>query len=172
MGATTDSVNVWRDLLVLHACVVEELSTALEAAHGLSVSEFDVLINLDPTTPSRHGDLADRVILSRTALTRLVDRLVKRGWVERQPDPLDQRAIRINLTAAGRELRRNAARTNARIVRHHFAPLDTGQLDQLDQLLRQVRRAPPATDPPPAAILTGAGGIAHTSSTTHEGDHS
>ena len=170
MGATTDSVRVWRDLLVLHARVIEELASALEAAHGLSVSEFDVLINLDPTTAIRHGDLADRVILSRTALTRLVDRLAKRGWVERQPDPLDQRAIRISLTAAGRERRRNAPRTNARIVRHHFAPLDAEQLDHLDQLLRQVRRAPPTTDSPPAAILTEAGGIPHPSSTTHEGD--
>lgn len=139
MGATTDSVRVWRDLLRLHACVVEELTAALDITHGLSVSEFDVLINLDPAQPIRHGDLAERVILSRTALTRLVDRLVKRGWVERQPDPADQRAIRIGLTPAGRELRRNAARTNAHIVRRHFAPLDTAQLSELDGLLRQLR---------------------------------
>lgn len=139
---TAESVRVWRDLMVVHAGILAELADALERDHQLSVSEFDVLVTLDPTEPMRHGDLADRVILSRTALTRLVDRLVGCGLVERLPDPRDQRAVRIGLTDAGRATRRAAARTNARVVRARFGVLDPTDLATLDALLRRLRGIP------------------------------
>lgn len=135
---------VWRAMLQVHAALLEELATAFRDKHDLSVSEFDVLINLDVRQPIRHGELSERVILSRTALTRLVDRLVARGLVCRVPDPHDQRAVRVGLTPAGRRLRAASARTNRRIIDAFFAPLDPDALSQLSAATTQLLHRNPA----------------------------
>lgn len=122
------SVRVWRSMLELHAALIGELAEAFRDCHDLSVSEFDVLVNLDVRQPIRHGELSARVILSRTALTRLVDRLVVRGLVCRVADPADQRAVRVGLTPAGRRLRAASARTNRCVVEDFFAGVDPGSL--------------------------------------------
>lgn len=124
-------VQVWRSMLEVHAALIGDLAQAFQLRHDLSVWEFDVLVNLDVRQPIRHGELSHRVILSRTALTRLVDRLVARGLVCRVPDPADQRAVRVGLTPAGRRLRADSARTNRRIVEDFFAPLDADSLAAL-----------------------------------------
>lgn len=130
-GMTGMTVGAWRSMLEVHAALIGELADAFQGQHDLSVSEFDVLVNLDVRQPIRHGELSERVILSRTALTRLVDRLVARGLVRRETDPVDQRAVRIGLTPAGRRLRADSARTNRRIVEAFFAPLDADSLTAL-----------------------------------------
>lgn len=155
-GAGRDSggpVQVWRSMLEVHAALIAELAEALRVEHHLSVSEFDVLINLDGRQPIRHGELSERVILSRTALTRLVDRLLARDLVCRVADPADQRAVRIGLTPTGRRLRADSARTNRSVVEAFFAPLDADSLAALEaaaDILRQRNPADshPRKDPP------------------------
>ena len=135
------SVQTWRAMLEVHAEIVGQLERGFRARHDLSVSEFDVLINLGPREELRHGELADRVILSRTALTRLIDRLIARGLLTRTASPGDQRAVVISLTDAGRTVRRAAARTNAAVVRAPFAALDPQQLLVLDQTIHRLHDA-------------------------------
>ncbi len=145
-------VRVWRSMLEVHAALIAELAEAFRDQHDLSVSEFDVLINLDARQPIRHGELSERVILSRTALTRLVDRLVARDLVCREADPADHRAVRIGLTPTGRRLRTASARTNRAVVEDFFAPLDADSLAALDTatstLLQQGRDAAPVSKGP------------------------
>ena len=151
-GARRDSserVQVWRSMLQVHAALIAELAEAFRAQHEISVSEFDVLINLDARQPIRHGELSERVILSRTALTRLVDRLVARGLVCREADPADQRAVRVGLTPAGRRLRAASARTNRRVVEDFFAPLDADSLAVLGTATTTLLQRNPG-DPHPS----------------------
>ena len=135
------SVQTWRAMLEVHAEIIGRLETEFRGRHDLSVSEFDVLINIGPHEHLRHGDLAERVILTRTALTRLIDRLVARDLLIRATSPADHRAVLISLTDDGRQVRRAAARTNASVVRAPFAALTPQQLRLLDDTIHTLRDA-------------------------------
>jgi len=116
-------IDMWRSLMEVHAAVVSQLGTELTERHGLSVNEFDALVNI-PTAGLRHHELTDRVILSQSALSRLLDRLEARGLIERSEAHADGRGVEIRLTTAGRTLKTQAVRTNATVVERTF----TGQL--------------------------------------------
>ncbi|WP_370891683.1 MarR family winged helix-turn-helix transcriptional regulator [Janibacter sp. GXQ6167] len=144
--APSGPVEIWRAMLEFHAEVIGRLETAFRSRHDLSVSEFDVLINLGPHEHLRHGELAERVILTRTALTRLIDRLVARGLLTRTTSARDQRAVLISLTDDGRTLRRAAARTNAAVARAPFAALNPQQLQALGETIQTLRNAAQGSD--------------------------
>ena len=135
------SVRTWRAMLELHADLIAELEREFIARHGLTVSEFDVLANLSPRAGMRHGELASRVILTRTALTRLIDRLVTRGLVERSAVSGDQRGVLVSLSDEGRRVRRAAMRTNTQVVRRAFAGLDPDQTRHLGELVAALHHA-------------------------------
>lgn len=136
---TGPTVQVWRTMLELHADVIGALDEQFRARHGLTVAEFDVLINLGNREQVRHGELASRVILTRTALTRMIDRLARRGWVRRLPVVGDQRGVLVELTAEGRRVRASSARTNRRIVDTVFAALTPTELTELGELTARLR---------------------------------
>lgn len=142
-GVRVDAVPIWRHLLQVHADLIEELEQALRCRHGLSLSEFDVLVNLSPGERLRHKDLVGRVVLTRSALSRLLDRMCARGLLRRSPVVHDLRGVRVELTGAGCELRRRAARTNGAIVRARFADLDPTDLQALDRLMGLLHRPRP-----------------------------
>src|ERR1019366_299061 len=75
-GLTSAESGAWRGLLRAHAGLVKALDAELERAHGLGLSSFEVLVRLDaaPERRMRMCDLAESVLLSRSGLTRLVDR--------------------------------------------------------------------------------------------------
>ncbi|MDV6012203.1 MarR family transcriptional regulator [Haloechinothrix sp. LS1_15] len=102
----------------VHQAVLGELETEL-TKHGLTVSEFDTLINI-PRDGAPMRELRDRVVLSQSALSRLVDRLERRELITREPLAEDTRAVVLALTAEGRKLARAAARTNAAVVERSF----------------------------------------------------
>lgn len=141
--AGASPVRVWRTMLEIHADLVGELECRFREAHRLSVSEFDVLANIGPREAVRHGELAGRVILTRTALTRLLDRLAARGWLTRASAPDDQRVVLVQLTDEGRRLRREAARTNAAVVRAYFGHLTEHQVAALGDLTTALHHAAP-----------------------------
>jgi len=117
----------WRGFLRVHSALVRELDAELRAAHGLSLHEYEVLLHLAdaPDERLRMSDLANGVLLSQSGLTRLVDRLVRAGSVERTRCEEDRRGHYAALTSEGRE-RFEAARTVHRAgVRARF-------LDRLD----------------------------------------
>jgi len=105
-------LRAWRGMLRVHATLTKALDSELEAAHGLPLSSYEVLMHLADAEGERMrmSDLATMVILSRSGLTRLVDRLEREGLIARESCPSDARGSFATLTAAGRR-RLDAART-------------------------------------------------------------
>jgi len=97
-------LRAWRGMLRTHAVLTKALDAELDAAHGLPLSSYEVLMHLNDAEDQRMrmSDLADLVILSRSGLTRLVDRLEREGLLERQSCASDARGSFASLTAAGR----------------------------------------------------------------------
>ncbi|MEU9286037.1 MarR family transcriptional regulator [Streptomyces sp. NPDC048275] len=102
-------VNQWRDILAVHARTLCELDRALHR-HGLGASDFEVLDVLAEGVASDGGctyrvqEISDRVHLSQSALSRLIARLEKDGFVTRGMCEEDRRGVRVSLTPKGREL--------------------------------------------------------------------
>jgi DNA-binding MarR family transcriptional regulator len=105
----------WRGMLEVHARVTQQLDAQMHAEHGISVSAYEVLMFLldAPGHRMRMSDIAERVLLSRSGCTRLVDRLVDLGYVTRFADSNDGRGLYAGLTDAGVE------KTSAARVTHH-----------------------------------------------------
>src|SRR5438045_3780930 len=101
----------WRLFLEAHAALVEVLAAELERERGLPLTWYDVLVQLAeaPDGRLRMQDLARSVLISKSGLTRLVDRMERAGMVERQPCPSDLRGTFAVLTDAGRAALRGAA---------------------------------------------------------------
>jgi DNA-binding MarR family transcriptional regulator len=132
---TGTELRAWQALLHAHHDVTDRLDADLRAQHGLTFSEYDVLLRLARAPALRMSDLAERVLLSPSGLTRLVDRLVEDGLVARDPSPEDARVTLARLTGRGRERLRRAARTHLQGIREHF----TGRLSEAQ--LRNVASA-------------------------------
>src|ERR1700756_4403926 len=98
-----DVVSAWRDMVACHAAICAALEHELGERHALGVSEFEVLDRLaeSPDGQCRAQELAESVHLSQSALSRLVDRLVKNSLVERCACDMDRRGIFVVLTAEG-----------------------------------------------------------------------
>jgi DNA-binding MarR family transcriptional regulator len=109
-------------LLHAHRRLTDLLDGELERAHGISLAEFDVLLSLShaPEGRLRMAELADAVLLSRSGLTRLVDRLQARGLIERVRCASDARGLNATLTDAGLQRLREAIPTHEDAVRRHF----------------------------------------------------
>lgn len=108
----------WRELLDSHARVSGALERALQAEHGLGVSEFEVLDRLAVADKdqNRMQELADSVHLSQSALSRLIGRLESEGLVSRKICSDDRRGIFACLTDAGRERHAEALPTRRRVL--------------------------------------------------------
>jgi DNA-binding MarR family transcriptional regulator len=114
--------RAWRGLLRAHACLSKRLDTALEQAHGLPLSSYEVLDRLDDSSGGRMRmcDLAEQAQLSRSGLTRLVDRLERERLLERCSCEQDARGSFACLTDSGRERLREARSTHLAVVREQF----------------------------------------------------
>lgn len=131
--------EAWESLLTVHATFMK--SFAAEPIWGdVSLKEYDVLYALSKAgQPVRLTDLQRRVLLSQPGLSRMVDRLVDRGLVERCGDDHDGRAIRISLTERGAERQREVGRAHARDVAAAMtARLTDEQLEELTRLTRTL----------------------------------
>jgi DNA-binding MarR family transcriptional regulator len=134
-------IGAWRNFLVSHARITRRLDDELQAAHGLSLAEYDALLQIAnaPGRRVRMNVLAERVVLSRSGITRLVDRLEHEGSVERSACASDARGQEAVLTPAGLDRLRTAARTHLAGVRTYFLDrLDGGELDRLEESLGRV----------------------------------
>ena len=119
---TDRELRAWRGLLRAHALMVKRLDAELEATHGLALTSYEVLLRLDDADgrKMRMCDVAESVLLSRSGLTRLVDRLERDGLVERVSCPDDARGAYARLTDAGRAKLAEASATHLAGVRAHF----------------------------------------------------
>ena len=118
------TLGAWRALLNAHGRVVAEVETALEAAGLPPLSWYDALWPLRRAKGRRLriGALADQVTLSRTGLTRLVDRLEAAGHLTREAAPEDRRGSYVVLTTSGAELLRKMWPVYERVLDRTFAP--------------------------------------------------
>jgi DNA-binding MarR family transcriptional regulator len=137
-GRLSDAeLRAWQAFLHAHHQVVRRLDAELRAEHDLPLNGYDVLLRLAraPRRSLRMTDLAERVMMSPSGLTRVVDRLVEAGLVRRERASGDARVMLASLTDEGRRVVRRAARTHLRGIREHF----TGQLTGAQ--LREVAAA-------------------------------
>jgi DNA-binding MarR family transcriptional regulator len=131
--------DAWEALLTAHAEMIKQLA-AEDVWSEVSMREYDVLYTLSKCRrPIRLGELNRRVLLSQPALSRLVDRLVERGLVQRDTDPSDGRGVLLGLTEAGRAQQRSTGRAHAlNVARTMTAAFDDDELRELMALCRKL----------------------------------
>jgi DNA-binding MarR family transcriptional regulator len=136
---TPQQIIVWRMLQRAQVQITRRLEAELLGAHDLAPAAYDVLLQLSeaPGGRLRMNDLAERVLLSRSGLTRLIDRLQREGLVSREACASDARGLYAVLTVAGGQRLTEATPTYLRAIRRRF-------LDLLDE--EELRRC--------AAMLT------------------
>jgi DNA-binding MarR family transcriptional regulator len=122
--AELDEVELaaWRGLLRVHAALVKELDAALEESHGLPLTSYEVLRSLRkaPDGKLRMAELAEHALLSRSGMTRLIDRLEREGMVGRSTCDKDGRGCYAVLTAQGQAAVDEARSTYIAVVRSGF----------------------------------------------------
>jgi DNA-binding MarR family transcriptional regulator len=119
---TDHELAAWRGMLEVHARVTAALDAQMQAEHGMSVSAYEVLMFLAdaPEHRLRMAEIAERVLLTRSGCTRLVDRLVRLGYVARCADDRDGRGRIARLTDAGLTKLTAARTTHHEGVRRFF----------------------------------------------------
>jgi DNA-binding MarR family transcriptional regulator len=133
----------WHALIHAHAKIVRQLEAELEAEHGLSLPAYEVLAHLSeaPKRRLRMSELASFAVLTPSGLTRLVDKLVRDGLVERLRCEADARVVYAVLTADGLARLKSAYPTHLRGVRVHLIDrLRRGQLDAIADALGPLAR--------------------------------
>ena len=117
-----EQLEAWRLFLEAHASLMRALERELMDERQLPLTWYDVLVQLEEAGGSlRMHELADRLLLSRSATTRFVERVEKRDLVERRACPEDRRGTHVVLTDDGREALRSAAPVHLAGVEEHFA---------------------------------------------------
>jgi DNA-binding MarR family transcriptional regulator len=130
--------EAWEGVLTAHNRLMRTFASREYWAKA-SIREYDVLYTLTKCgSPQRLSDVSDHVLLSQPALSRLVDRLVERGLIERCVDPADARAVRLSLTEAGKELQREIGLAHARDVADAMSALTPEELASLALLARKL----------------------------------
>jgi DNA-binding MarR family transcriptional regulator len=138
---TAEELGAWRGLLRVHSALVKALDAQLLNEHDLPLTSYEVLINLQaaPGRRRRMAELADGVLLSRSGMTRLVDRLERDGLLERDACTDDGRGTFAVLTDKGEELLAEARRTHLGGVRERFLQhFSEAELEQLAHLWDRV----------------------------------
>ncbi|WP_028271597.1 MarR family winged helix-turn-helix transcriptional regulator [Arthrobacter sp. UNC362MFTsu5.1] len=133
--------ETWESLFRAQVAVMRRLQSG-PAFKSLAVNEYDVLFTLSrcPSGWLRLNELNDNVLLSQSSLSRLVERLEKRGLVERMPAPQDGRGVLLKLTDAGRELQKQIGREHVRDISALITPaLTASEQRELLRLTEKLR---------------------------------
>jgi DNA-binding MarR family transcriptional regulator len=124
LGTTVkkEQLEAWRLFLEAHASLTRILEREMMDERQLPLTWYDVLVQLDEAGGSlRMRELAHRLLLSRSATTRFVERIEKQDLIERRACPEDRRGTHVVLTAGGKDVLRNAAPIHLAGIREHFA---------------------------------------------------
>jgi DNA-binding MarR family transcriptional regulator len=117
-----ERLAVWRSFLSAHATITHALERELIDERGLPLTWYEVLLHLNEAGGRlRMAELSDGLVLNKSSLSRLCDRMEASGLVRRETVPEDARGVYAVLTKQGREQLRRAAPTHLRGVNEHFA---------------------------------------------------
>jgi DNA-binding MarR family transcriptional regulator len=145
-------LKTWRTFITAHATVIDLIEHELAEAKQLPLSSYDVLLALveAPNRRLRMHELAQAVVLSRSGLTRLVDRLEQEGLLRRDRTGSDRRATYAVLTLKGFRAFRHAWPIYAQgIVKHFIHYLTDEEMATLTQMLERVLSGVHETSSPP-----------------------
>ncbi len=135
------ALGAWVRLLRSHAAVTRAMSADLVSDHGLTINDYEALLHLSRADEGamRRVDLAERLLLTPSGVTRLLDGLERAGWVTKGSCPGDARVTYAVLTAEGRGKLRHASRSHVAQVRALFEERYTqAELETLASLLGRL----------------------------------
>jgi DNA-binding MarR family transcriptional regulator len=140
-------VEVFVRLLRGHAAVTRELNAQLVADHGLTINDYEALLHLARAEERRMRriDLAERLILTASGITRLLDGLEQAGYVDRDSCASDRRVTYAVLTDAGLAKLREASKSHVADIRSFFESRFSS--DELDELVGLLDRLPLEAEP-------------------------
>ena len=140
MAGEISPVSAWESLFRAQVTVMRQLASEFPTAL-VSLNEYDVLFNLfiQPDKRLRIRDLGEKVLLTQPSISRLVDRLVSRGFLAKSDDPSDGRGTLVQLTDEGSRIYREAAVMHARSITQHMTHLDTEEQRELARLCDKLR---------------------------------
>jgi DNA-binding MarR family transcriptional regulator len=131
----------WRVFLETALAVIDILDSEMREQRGITLAWYDVLIHLEDA-PDGLGmtEIANRILFSKSGLTRVIDRMEAAGLVRRERPPEDRRVVKVLLTPAGLDALDAARAVHRRGIQEHFVShLDPAQLEQLTGMLQGVR---------------------------------
>ncbi|WP_123040385.1 MarR family winged helix-turn-helix transcriptional regulator [Cohnella candidum] len=140
---TEQELSVWRLFIQTHSKIIEKIEGDLAEEKRVPLSTYDVLIELfeAPGRKLRLGDLTKKVVLTKSGLTRLVDRMEKEGLLKREKSEEDKRGAYAVLTEAGETELRRAWPVYAKGIKTYFAkPLEEADLQALNKALEVLRQ--------------------------------
>ena len=119
-----ERIAIWRELVVAHDRLMKQFQTELKREFDLSVSQYDALMRLAVAPDHRlpMGEVAEALLYSSGAATKLLDRLVQRELVERSADPNDRRAVLVSLTDDGKARINRARRSHGDSITQKVGP--------------------------------------------------
>jgi DNA-binding MarR family transcriptional regulator len=138
---TNDEMTAWRTYIETYSDLIAAIEHDL-AEHDLTLGDYQVFVYLSeaPDRSMRMCDLADRLQLSPSGLTRRLDGLVKAGFVTREPSVDDRRVMLATLTPAGFAALEKAAPDHVASVRRHiFDHLDGDQVEALASIFQSIK---------------------------------
>jgi DNA-binding MarR family transcriptional regulator len=144
-----DELSAWKGMLAAHSRLTAQLDAELERDHGLGLTSYEVLMNLAdaPQGRMRMSELAKQLLLSRSGITRLADRLVIKGLIERERCSDDGRGYNAQLTPRGRELVTAARPDHLAAVRRIFlSQLDADEVETLGRIWERLLVQAPHSD--------------------------
>ena len=137
------SVDAFVALVRAYSHATRELNAQLTADHGLTISDYEVLLRLAraPERRMRRVDLAEQVLLTASGITRLLDGLERHGYVERGSCETDRRVVYAVLTEAGTAKLRDASESHVAQIDEYFTSrFAVDELGELSSLLGRVER--------------------------------
>ena len=131
----------WRIFLETAYALIDILDAELQAERGITLGWYDALVHLEEADNGlRMNDLAGRILLSKSGLTRVIDRMEEAGLVRRERPPDDRRVVKVFVTPAGLETLQAARAVHRRGIQEHFVQhLDQRELAALADVLENVR---------------------------------
>lgn len=131
----------WRVFLETAYALIDILDAELQSERGITLRWYDALVQLEEAERAvRMNELADRILFSKSGLTRVIDRMEEAGLVRRERSATDRRVVNVVITERGLEALQEARAVHRRGILEHFAQhLDDPELSALADSLEKVR---------------------------------